>query len=323
MILILSTSTDRDTNLVMEWLNYNKTSIFRLNDEELMSGIIKFYYNPKNKEESYFQSSTKKIFIREISMVWFRKFGFLTHYEYQLESYPGLNGFILSEFRGLEILIFNLLEKKIWFNNWKYRKSKLEFLEIAHNSNLNIPNTLVTTQKRELESFFYNNNSSIITKPITEGRFINVGKSFVLSTQKIIELETIQDYFSPSFFQEYIDKEFEIRVFYINGDLYSMAIFSQQNPKTKIDFRNYDLEKPNRFVPYKLPFFLEKQVISFMKKANLETGSLDIVKSSRDGKYYFLEVNPSGQFGTVSLRCNYNLHKIVAENLILFKNENQ
>lgn len=29
-----------------------------------------------------------------------------------------------------------------------------------------------------------------------------------------------------------------------------MAIFSQQNEKTKIDFRNYDYSRPNRVVPY-------------------------------------------------------------------------
>lgn len=42
-----------------------------------------------------------------------------------------------------------------------------------------------------------------------------------------------------------------------------MAIFSQENDKTKIDFRNYDIANPNRCVPYKLPRRIEKQLIRF------------------------------------------------------------
>ncbi|CEJ68525.1 hypothetical protein BN1195_00813 [Chryseobacterium oranimense G311] len=42
------------------------------------------------------------------------------------------------------------------------------------------------------------------------------------------------------------------------------------------------------------------------------TGSIDMIKG-RDGNYYFLEVNPSGQFRMTSLPCNYNLHFEVAK----------
>ena len=100
-----------------------------------------------------------------------------------------------------------------------------------------------------------------------------------------------------------------------------MAIFSQNNPKTKIDYRNYDRKKPNRFVPYKLPGKIEMAIGKMMNELQLNTGSLDLIKSNKNGKYYFLEVNPAGQFGMVSFPCNYNLHKIVAEYLVELSNE--
>lgn len=49
-----------------------------------------------------------------------------------------------------------------------------------------------------------------------------------------------------------------------------------------------------------------------MKTIGLDTGSLDFVYSS-DKKFYFLEVNPVGQFGMVSRPCNYNLELKVAQ----------
>jgi glutathione synthase/RimK-type ligase-like ATP-grasp enzyme len=49
-----------------------------------------------------------------------------------------------------------------------------------------------------------------------------------------------------------------------------------------------------------------------MDKLNLLTGSLDILKD-KNGKYYFLEVNPIGQFGMVSKPCNYYIEEQIAE----------
>ena len=49
-----------------------------------------------------------------------------------------------------------------------------------------------------------------------------------------------------------------------------------------------------------------------MSKLNLNCGSLDLVLDN-NGIYYYLEVNPVGQFGMVSFPCNYYLEKKIAE----------
>ena len=95
--------------------------------------------------------------------------------------------------------------------------------------------------------------------------------------------------------------------------MYSMAMFSQGSKQTSIDFRRYDRNKMSRRVPYKLPQNLEDKIRILMKELDLNSGSLDIVKTKDD--YYFLEVNPVGQFGFVSGSCNYNLFKKNAEYL--------
>ncbi len=94
-----------------------------------------------------------------------------------------------------------------------------------------------------------------------------------------------------------------------------MGIFSQNNSKTKEDFRNYDQNLPNRNVPIKLPLDIEGKLKKLMKKLNLNSGSIDLIYTI-DNKYVFLEVNPVGQFGMVSFPCNYNLEKKIAEFLI-------
>ncbi|MCA6439164.1 MAG: hypothetical protein IM581_04500 [Chitinophagaceae bacterium] len=59
--------------------------------------------------------------------------------------------------------------------------------------------------------------------------------------------------FLPSLLQENIEKEFELRIFYMNNRYYAMAIFSQTDAKTVVDFRRYNFAKPNRGVPFVIP----------------------------------------------------------------------
>ena len=148
---------------------------------------------------------------------------------------------------------------------------------------------------------------------------IQGGSGTISITQK--DLISLPEKFFPSLFQEEIIKEYELRSFYLDGRFYSMAIFSQNNKKTKVDFRNYDLKHPNRTVPYKLCEIVQERLKKTFTELKLKTGSADLIKG-KDGEYYFLEINPVGQFTQVSMPCNYQLEKKIAEFIIERVNEN-
>ncbi|MFD2941833.1 grasp-with-spasm system ATP-grasp peptide maturase [Flavobacterium notoginsengisoli] len=323
MILILSKPGDRDTDDVMEWLNFFNAPVIRINDEELMQGRSSFTYNLHLVEKSFFDNGVQKVYLSDITTVWCRKFGFLDDYEKKIGPVKELTDYLYGEFRALRDLILDLLEDKKWLFKRNLWKSKLEILNEAKMVDLNIPNTLVTTERKKLKLFLKDNNQFVITKSLAEATHIRLPDQdpIALSTKKIESVMNLSKKFSPSLFQEYIEKEIELRVFYIMGKCYSMAIFSQSNPKTVLDFRSYDWENPNRLIPYQLPEQIETKIDRLMKKLKLNTGSVDLIKARKNGEYYFLEVNPSGQFTMTSLPCNYPLHRIVAENLILLSNE--
>jgi glutathione synthase/RimK-type ligase-like ATP-grasp enzyme len=94
-----------------------------------------------------------------------------------------------------------------------------------------------------------------------------------------------------------------------------MAIFSQLDMQTSIDFRNYNLTKPNRTVPFKLPAHVESKLIQLMSILGQKTGSIDIIVTD-EKEFVFLEVNPVGQYGMVSYPCNYELNMKMAEYLV-------
>lgn len=123
------------------------------------------------------------------------------------------------------------------------------------------------------------------------------------------------DTFFPSLFQKHIKKSADIRIFYLLGECYSMAIMSQENIKTRVDFRHYDEENPNINIPYELDTITKQKINILMNQIGLETGSIDMILTN-DGKLIFLEVNPVGQFNMVSVPCNYNLEKKFAAQLV-------
>jgi len=67
-----------------------------------------------------------------------------------------------------------------------------------------------------------------------------------LATKKLIH--------SPCFFQEYIDKAFELRVHVIGDRVLTCKIESQKSELAKTDWRRYDIANTPHY-PYSLCFF--------------------------------------------------------------------
>ncbi len=194
--------------------------------------------------------------------------------------------------------------------------NKLTNLLTAKNSGLMIPRTLITTSKSSLVDFMAGNPKGTILKPIRNHKPLTTKRNVTFSpvgTQLLTAelINNLENEFFPCLFQEYIPKQYELRVFYYRNLVYSMAIFSQSNPKTQIDFRNYDRAKPNRCVPFKIPATIEASILEFSRLSNFDTGSIDILVSTV-GDYYFLEVNHSGHYEWLSYNCNYYIDKYIA-----------
>ena len=125
----------------------------------------------------------------------------------------------------------------------------------------------------------------------------------------------------PSLIMEKIEKKYEIRSFYLDGRFYSMAIFSQNNKQTEVDFRKYCADRPNKVEPFKLPCDIEEKLERLFRYFDLNCGSIDIIVD-KNGKYVFLEINPVGQFQMTSIPCNYNIEQIIANYLVYGTQEN-
>lgn len=327
MILIISTKTAEGTTCeVINWLHFFKSKWQKLNGEELYEDPVLTYKINDRGPDLQLLIDNKTIFISDIKSIWFRRSGIWNNPDFEQVERRGrdtLSKFCMAEINEIKNSFFHAISKKKCLSNPINQRdvNKINILSLAQAVGLNIPNTILCGIKKNLEEFF-KENKSIIIKPISNPDFFSIGGDIHMSYTEAVDEEFINqlpDKFIPCLAQQKIEKDIEIRTFVLEDELYSMAIFSQNDQQTQVDFRRYNNEKPNRNVPYKLPEALEKKIKLFMQKAHLTTGSIDLIKSV-DGEYIFLEINPIGQFGMVSNPCNYPLERKVAEWLV--KNDN-
>ncbi|RLJ80217.1 grasp-with-spasm system ATP-grasp peptide maturase [Pedobacter alluvionis] len=322
MILILTGHHDHSSDVVIDWLNFYGAKHVRLNDNDIiLDEKLNFLLN----NERTIIEFPDKINLLDTKAVWYRKFGLMVESTVDKLSKNELGG-KLHDFFNLEFNAFMSYFDMNFHNNVKWLcdpnhikgLTKIKQLLIAREVELDIPATLVTNDKQIAKTFF-NKYKSCLTKPIGESEIIKHERKQYQITPKLLDKNVFKKIFSkrffPSLLQEYLDKDVELRIFFLDDICYTMAIFSQLDEKTKIDFRHYNKEKPNRVVPFKLPKSIENKVIKFMNAVGLNTGSIDMIKTI-DNRYVFLEVNPKGQFGMVSLPCNYYLEEKIALSLI-------
>lgn len=274
--------------------------IIRQNGQELNLADVKTYWYRRGSGDSIIRPDVKELKAHES---------------------PDLNKKlienILSENSGLNEYIKIYLEQKAEKCLGSFQNAslnKLATLDLAQKHGLKTPKTFILNNRKDLEAKV-ELHTSLITKAIAEGIYIfNTDYSYYSYTEEITaeQLCDVPEKFSASLFQEKLDKKYEIRTFFLDGHFYSMVIFSQRNKQTQVDFRKYDEKVPNRCIPFNLPETITTKLSALFKALQLNTGSIDLVVD-KNNEYYFLEINPVGQFSMVSYPCNYYLEKEVAK----------
>lgn len=319
MILVIS-NEEHSTNQIIDYLLYRfKRKIIRISKRTIIE--INSISIQNNKSQLFFKLDNIQYSLNDFDFIFVRHGHFIFNFynSNDLTKYfkDKFHNFLFEDNETLYEYIYQQLSEKSFLSIDNQNINKLQTLLTAKNQGIKIPNTLITSNKNELLTFFSQNNNNIITKGIQQSPFLydNDNNYFSGLTKKINseEIKKLPNKFKLSLFQKQINKIFEIRTFYLKGVFYSTAIFSQNDNKTKVDFRDYNHTNPNRCVPYQLPDKLEKKLTTLMHKIKLETGSMDILYNGKD--YYFLEVNPVGQFGWVETSCNYNISLVIANQI--------
>lgn len=320
MILILGSDTfEQGTNPVIDWLIYYKAHFLKITEADFFS----------KKNSLNININSKKVYYKgyclndEVSVIWYRHFKqrrdiFVdTEHEFSRQINSELN----TEIETLTEYLYETLKDKKWYSPLPYINiNKLSMLNKAKEVGLKIPNSKILTTKEGVYVFM--SETSFRKKIIKQfsdksrGYFINGNDTYFSLAKEFKEsdLKEIPESFMPTLFQEKIQTKYEVRVFYIEEQFFATAILS--NFYDQIDDRKKITDNENiHFVPYELPQKVKNNIITLMKNQGLITGALDLIKDIH-GDYYFLEINPIGQYLFESNKCNFHIAKKIAEHLI-------
>lgn len=310
------------TTLVMRHLVLAGINVYRINDSDELSVVS---LDPLLPGESLLHVGRQVISLARVKSYWYRR-GDFQWADHNIMIAPlhtshlqTLRKTMLQEREVWLQFLGNYLSTLPALTRFGARHiNKPEVLARAEDVGILTPQTLITGDKRALKQFVQA-HGQVITKPLHSMPFFdaNDGSMLAFYTKEVDAevVERLPDKFSPSLFQKYISKKYEIRVFYLRGQCYAMAILSQGKESTTLDFRMIQKEGRARSVPYTLPPVIEEKIRSLMDSLVLQTGSLDFILST-SGEYCFLEVNPTGQLGMTSVPCNYHLESRIANALM-------
>ena len=308
-IFIVTRPTDISAYNVAKWLNGKcRTHLISRLDLSYKSKEISIELDSNGLSDS-----TSKV-------VWFRKFPSLEMGDH-LEN-ESLEKFLKAEY--IELIksyyyyavfvdgIDTLGCSKIFFGD----PNKIMSLCLAKESGLKIPNTFVSNSSDFLRAKT-ESSSSLICKPIGNvSFFLSKNNKYSLSTYtKKIPNSNIAFNDCPNLLQCYIEKSFELRCIYINGKIFASAHFTKNMNIELVDSRTASSDFEVRICPFKLPDSIKCSINDFMGKMELDTGCIDMVVDANKN-YYFLEVNPVGEYQLESLYCNFNLDKYISNVLL-------
>ncbi|MDI9339930.1 MAG: grasp-with-spasm system ATP-grasp peptide maturase [Sediminibacterium sp.] len=335
IIFVLSQSYDPSTDDVLKWMKYfsEEKRILRISEKDIIQVLeinISTVYSFKLLI-TFTNQTQLTISSDEIFSYWYRRSYFQFGIRFSRYNNEFEQKFLtaLYEFNTEESLLVKKSIDQFLYNNFvsvnkfeHVHTSKIDNIRTASKLGLKVPPSLLTSNGTALKSFI-DCHTKVICKPFKdyiakfdfEGKEIHFGYAPTIIEKKDLEVFFNEPNFHLSFFQAYIEKRYELRVFYFHGSFYTMAIFSQNNEKTKVDFRNYDYDTPNRIVPFKLPKTVEKLLDTFMHTIQMNSGSIDMILTP-EKEFVFLEVNPIGQFQWLSHHCNYYIEKQIAKKLV-------
>ncbi|TWI12856.1 hypothetical protein IP98_01330 [Flavobacterium cauense R2A-7] len=301
-LIIISERNDKSTNNVLEWLDYYDIDFERKNvDSDRSDFCIRIST----------QETTTSV---SDCIVWNRR-GYMSLLPTHLKKSEWIGYLKKEQFPVLATLEKSNPKNYIGSYVHELENNKLNNLQAAAKVGLEIPKTIVTNNKQDLLNFV-EVNKKYITKSLVYSPFLEKKDCYYKGNGTIVvDFEKVSEYFAPSLIQEYIDKEIEIRIFFILDNFYAMAIFSQNDLKTQIDFRNYNDVSPNRCVPFELEATTLAKIKEFVSLIGCNSGSIDLILTP-ENKFVFLEINPMGQYHWLSESCNYYVDKHIAELLI-------
>lgn len=315
-VLMISTKLDPHVDAVLAILEKRGVPCFRLNTdhfhEEYRVAMADGVEGTIRIADRWGRSC---VFPQGLRAVWMRK------PEASLPP-PGIEDegiveYVRDEMR--EFMGFLPMDSRVpWINNPdenRRHQRKFPQLRLAQSLGLRVPRSIITNDPEAAEAFFATCPDGVICKPMLMGSHYIDGAHHVAYTRRVPpgEFAALKASIAlcPTYLQEAIEKDHELRVTIIGDRLFNCRIDSQGVAGAEQDWRAVDTIKlPHRIEPLRPD--VDKALRAYLKQCGLRFGAFDLIVTP-EGEHVFLELNPNGQWYWVELATGAPMAEAMAD----------
>lgn len=204
-----------------------------------------------------------------------------------------------------------VFDNALWVNSpvSTYRaEHKAVQLQAAVSVGFNVPDTLISNAKESAQVLA--ESSGMVAIKGVDTVLVRDQDTEIFGYTNLVERERLSGHefrSAPAILQHAFVNKLDLRVTVLGEGVWGAAITSQGRPIGG-DWR---LAKTDAdFVAFSLPRDISDQCVAVTRQLGLKFGAIDLVHS--EGKFYFLEINPTGEWAWLQARLDFPISSAIA-----------
>jgi ATP-grasp ribosomal peptide maturase len=295
-VLILTQPFDFTADPVIEKLYERDIDVVRFDPgwfPRAASLVARLGYAGQQQSVRVVSNMSKTLDLSRIASIWYRR---PTDFSFDKGLDPDAVKFARDEalhalggvLRGTDCIWINHPEKLVSASYKPYQ------LMIAERQGWRIPRTMITNDPASAREFIESNANASIYKtlcsPNVDSDTYDTSSVYtsLISAADLDAIDAVR--FTPCLLQEYIEKDFEVRVTVMGLRIFAVALHT---PGEQVDWR--PASDDIRYSVHSLPDKVADHCVEITRQLGLTFAAIDLAVT-KDGHYVFLEVNPNGQW---------------------------
>ena len=310
-VLILASRFDLTCDYVVAQLRRRGVPYFRLNSEDFEQFAI---VAVPNVPEVYIEAgdSTVQLNSEILKAIYFRRAVYL---QGPFTDKHSIHEQLNRSHRSAFMRSFMVFDSCKWINHptatYKAEHKAVQ-LSVAHTLGFDIPRTVITNDAKGILQAASGDRRVAVkgleTVLVWQGNSETFGYTSLIDTAfaKNSHLSS-----APLIAQEALENKLDLRVTVVGDQVFCASVTAGGNP-IRGDWR---LEKTNAvFRPFDLPHDISEKCVRLTKSLGLVFGAIDL--AVQEDTYFFLEINPTGEWGWLVDQANLPIDRAIANSLL-------
>lgn len=319
MILLISNKWDLSVDYVVRVLRARGEEFLRLNTEDLPGSActVKF----PGFAYTIGSDAGEVDLVGSLKSVWFRRPG--KPFEDDTDENgvpPQVAGYVSEQWLSFVDGLLSI-ENVLWINEpGRNQDAECKILQLhkAQQLGLSVPRTCITSNKKEALEFYRQCEGRVVVKALYSPLLEYPDRDFFVFTTHLEEIDGVPENelsIAPTIFQERLVGKTDYRVTVVGRHYFAVKIEGEDDSSVALDWRTQ--KEGLLFTPCELPQRVARQCIELVRCLGLVFGAIDLAEV--DGQFYFLEINPNGEWGWLQAEANLPIADTLVDYLIVGK----